>query len=390
MSQHSFSIPDESGAAFRADVNNALQALASQSSGASEPATRYSYQMWPDTTASVLKRRNAANSAWIIVGSLSETFVVSRASNTILGVSDYGKTFVATASFTQTLDAVATLKDGWWCDYRIESGVTIVFDPNAAENIDGVATKSVTGPAGGTIRCDGSGFKTIGMEGFVTGKHGADIASAGTLNLDAATGDVVDVTGTTTVTAITLADGVFKVVRFTGALTLTHGASLVLPGAANIVTAAGDFAVFRGYAAGVVRCTQYIKASGAPILMSPITNSLGADVLLNNTASYFDGPSVAQGTSGTWFVSGTIMCLDTAGAANFFAKLWDGTTLIASGIVASSGANQTVTFSLSGFINSPAGNIRISVRDATATTGKIVYNSSALSKDCTITAIRIG
>jgi hypothetical protein len=164
MSQHSFSIPDESGAAFRADVNNALQALASQSSGATEPATRYSYQIWADTTANAIKRRNTANSAWIIVGSLSETFVVSRASNTILGVSDYGKTFVATAGFTQTLDAVATLKDGWWCDYRIESGATVTFDPNASETIDGATTKAVTGPAGGTIRCDGSGFKTVGLD----------------------------------------------------------------------------------------------------------------------------------------------------------------------------------------------------------------------------------
>lgn len=95
--------------------------------------------------------------------------------------------------------------------------------------------------------------------------RGADIASASTINLATATGDIVDVTGTTAITAITLTDGIERKVRFTGALTLTHGASLILPGAANITTAAGDFATFRGYAAGVVRCTAYQPASGAPV-----------------------------------------------------------------------------------------------------------------------------
>ncbi len=92
--------------------------------------------------------------------------------------------------------------------------------------------------------------------------RGANIASTATLDLESATGDLVDVTGTTTITAITLSDGHERTVRFTGALTLTHGSSLVLPGGANITTAAGAFAVFRGYASGVVRCIDYTPAKG--------------------------------------------------------------------------------------------------------------------------------
>ena len=106
---------------------------------------------------------------------------------------------------------------------------------------------------------------------------GADIASAATINLTTATGDVVDVTGTTAITAITLAEGEQRTVRFTGILTLTNGASLVLPGGANITTAAGDFAVFRGYAAGVVRCVSYAKVSGAPVVL--ITDAMLASTL---------------------------------------------------------------------------------------------------------------
>ena len=95
--------------------------------------------------------------------------------------------------------------------------------------------------------------------------RGADIASAATINLETATGHLVDVTGTTAISAITLGDGHQRSVRFTGALTLTNGASLLLPGGANIVTAAGDFAVFAGYAGGVVRCLAYTGATYGPV-----------------------------------------------------------------------------------------------------------------------------
>mgnify|MGYP003393085710 CR=1 FL=1 len=108
------------------------------------------------------------------------------------------------------------------------------------------------------------------------GAKGADIASAATLNLDNATGDLIDVTGTTAITAITLAEGRHRTVRFTGVLVLTNGASLVNLGAANITTAAGDFAKFRGYASGVVRMVGYERASGAALAGSGIGGSTGA------------------------------------------------------------------------------------------------------------------
>lgn len=115
----------------------------------------------------------------------------------------------------------------------------------------------------------------------------ADVASAGTIDLDAAASDLIEITGTTTITAITLAAGLNRVVRFQGASLLTHGASLILPGGANITPAAGDFAIFRGYAAGVVRCVSYVKASGKavvtavlaadlPALTGPVSTSAGA------------------------------------------------------------------------------------------------------------------
>lgn len=68
MSQHDFDIAAgdiTGGTSFRTAVNAALQALASNSAGTTEPTTMYPYQPWADTTSGFMKFRNAANSAWI-------------------------------------------------------------------------------------------------------------------------------------------------------------------------------------------------------------------------------------------------------------------------------------------------------------------------------------
>jgi hypothetical protein len=135
--------------------------------------------------------------------------------------------------------------------------------------------------------------------------------------------------------------------------------------------------------------TQARNNIGAAPAISSITAALGADVALSNTANYFDGPSVAQGAVGTWFVFGTVTVQDTAGAANIDAKLWDGTTLISSSRASVSAAALVVSISLSGVITGPVGNLKISCKDNASASGKILFNATGNSKDSTITAIRI-
>ena len=101
-----------------------------------------------------------------------------------------------------------------------------------------------------------------GITGLINEAQGSNIASASTINLTTATGNYVHITGTTTITAITLAQGAERTIVFDGALTFTNGASLILPSGANITTAAGDTAIVRGEAAGVVRCVAYTRADG--------------------------------------------------------------------------------------------------------------------------------
>ena len=114
--------------------------------------------------------------------------MLSRSSNTILAASDRDKTLIATAGYTQTLTAAATLGDAWAIDVIVASGATLVLDPNGSENIDGATTKSIAGPAQGRIVCDGSAFWCLGfVEGIKPGlmfEFGGTSVPAGYLGCD--------------------------------------------------------------------------------------------------------------------------------------------------------------------------------------------------------------
>jgi hypothetical protein len=90
------------------------------------------------------------------------------------------------------------------------------------------------------------------------------VASSGTVDLGAQTGNFLIISGTTTITAFgTVSAGIWKVVRFSGALVLTHnGTSLILPGAANITTVAGDVACFLSEGSGNWRCMWFEPVDG--------------------------------------------------------------------------------------------------------------------------------
>jgi len=73
MSQHDFDIDNATAAAARVDINLALKALGSLSSGTTAPATTYANMLWYETDANWLWVRNEANSAWIRFAYLDQT-----------------------------------------------------------------------------------------------------------------------------------------------------------------------------------------------------------------------------------------------------------------------------------------------------------------------------
>lgn len=112
-------------------------------------------------------------------------------------------------------------------------------------------------------------------------KKGADVASATTTDIGAATGNYIDVTGTTTITGLgTIQAGTFRIVRFTGALTLTHNAtSLMLPTEANITTVAGDTAGLVSLGSGNWKCVFYDRYDGTSLTAFNSSNAPDGTVL---------------------------------------------------------------------------------------------------------------
>ena len=69
MSQHDFNIANQGFPAFRADLNDALLAIRSTSSGATAPTPTVAGMLWYDTATATLKQRNTANTLWVEVNS---------------------------------------------------------------------------------------------------------------------------------------------------------------------------------------------------------------------------------------------------------------------------------------------------------------------------------
>lgn len=124
-----------------------------------------------------------------------------------------------------------------------------------------------------------------------TWAKGANIASASTLTLGT-DGNYFHVTGTTTITALS-GSASPVLLTFDGALTLTHnGTSLILPGAANVTTAAGDTAIFVSEGSGNWRCLSFQRGNGRAFdagkgtdVASATTVALGAGTFFHITGT---------------------------------------------------------------------------------------------------------
>lgn len=117
-----------------------------------------------------------------------------------------------------------------------------------------------------------------------------DVASAATLNLDTAASNHVNITGTTTITSVTLTDGRWRNCRCDAALPITTGASLIINGIASgttITFAAGDTFEAWGEPSGVVRIVSITRVGGgADGLLSTTTVSGGASADISLPSGY--------------------------------------------------------------------------------------------------------
>jgi hypothetical protein len=183
-----------------------------------------------------------------------------------------------------------------------------------------LSTTASNSPSGATTIGTGLDDNLREIQGVVVrglSHKGADIASATTTDIGAIEGLMHDITGTTTITGLgTVRAGILKVLKFEGALTLTHNAtSLILPGGADISTADGDVSIFISEGSGNWRCLNYVRASA----------------VMFNVGSFTRDISTASGTqavTGVGFKPKAVVFLGAiSGTVSFTSGLDDGTNV---------------------------------------------------------------
>lgn len=206
----------------------------------------------------------------------------SAAASLIAATSATGVALWASGTYAANACAISALD---YQTYRNKTAGARPTDPkNDSSNWVKVGTlASATGNAGRVLTNNG----TAESWGPYVGVKATAITAASTLNFSAAAGDYAHISGAATVTAITLASGVEFTTVFEDSVTLTHGGTLFLPGAINIVTSPGDVARWVGDGA-LVRMIGFQRFSSLPV---PAPYIKVSDQKANNTDG---GTSVAS------------------------------------------------------------------------------------------------
>jgi len=191
VAQHDYVIANGTGAAVRSDLNGALAAIATINSGATAPTTTYAFQLWADTTTGLLKIRNAANSAFITVGTLAST--------------NLGLASLAGATFT---------------------GDVILGTTTALELPDGTTGQRPGTPVNGMIRYNTTLNQFEGYKASAWGAIGGG-ATGGSSD------DIFYENGQTVTTNYTLSTG--KNAMSAGPITINSGVTVTVPSGASWV-----------------------------------------------------------------------------------------------------------------------------------------------------------
>jgi hypothetical protein len=72
MATHSYNIANQKAPAALDDINDALEAIVTNNSSATEPSSVFANMIWYDTTNNLLKIRNEGNTAWITLGTVDQ------------------------------------------------------------------------------------------------------------------------------------------------------------------------------------------------------------------------------------------------------------------------------------------------------------------------------
>lgn len=227
--------------------------------------------------------------------------VATKNANYTLGVNDRAQTIVSTGGvLTFAFTAAATLGNGWFAFVRNAGSGNLTLDPNAAELIDGAATKVLAPTESCIVVCDGAAFYSVGYGRSVT-----STVTASSINL-AGTGDYV-LSATEIAAAVQDMSGLL-----TGNRTVTYG------------TGVGYWFVFNN-TTGAFTVTLRVNGGDAGVAIAQGTYSIvrsnGTNMVVAFSATVGTVTSVATGTGltgGPITTTGTISLANTAVAAGSY------------------------------------------------------------------------
>lgn len=227
---------------------------------------------------------------WIDITQVYYGFPKVVSTNQAVSIGNTFLSYIATTALSLTISRSATtLPNFWWIEANALGGnITIVPDSNDSINVNGKtlaagATYQIVQGASCKISTDANGNLYILFIGNLLNAE-QTLASATTTNLGNTGGNIISITGTTTITGLgssASASNPFYITRFTGALTLTYNATnLIIPGAVNYTTTAGDVFMWKYEGSGNWRCVGYSLISGKTLVGNSVTYNSVSGCLL--------------------------------------------------------------------------------------------------------------
>jgi len=193
MSQNTnYNLANQSGANFRAELNNTLLDIVSNNSGASEPATMFAYELWVDTSNSVMKIRNSGNDGWITLPfSITADNTVDINGGTVNGITSLS--FSSGSTVASILDEDNLSSDSATALATQQSIKAYVDSQVTAQDLDFQAD------SGGALSID------LDSETFtLTGGTGIDTAGSGNAVTFSVDSTIATLTGSQTLTNKTI------------------------------------------------------------------------------------------------------------------------------------------------------------------------------------------
>jgi len=212
MAQHDYNIGDQNGFDFLVDLNNALSAIATNNAGPSEPNPTFAHMLWFDTNNDLMKMRNEANSAWVIVAKKDGSGWTPYRQGTALGtvltqtqVEDANSTVFGQVSGQRLAQAVR--------DNLNVTGSAPIYACRAWVKFNGTGTVILRASGNvSSITDNGTGDYTVNFATAMQDKNYATTANwtNGSLNREFQDGPVIPVTDNVDFVRILLTDGAAK------------------------------------------------------------------------------------------------------------------------------------------------------------------------------------